>query len=73
MTELNSTIILQKISKYTERGVPFMDAIITYAEEEDLEIEVLGEIIRRSPVLKSKIYDEAVDLNMVEKFARLPV
>ena len=73
MTELNSSIIIKRISKYTDNGVPFIDAIVAYAEEEGLEIEVLGELIRRSPVLKSKVYDEAVELNMVEKIARLPI
>jgi len=72
MTELNTKIIVSKISKYTDNGVPFIDAIVAYAEEEGLEIEVLGEFIRKSPVLKSKIYDEAIELNMVEKIARLP-
>lgn len=72
MTELNTNIIISKISKYTDDGVPFIDAIVAYAEEEGLEIEVLGEFIRKSPVLKSKIYDEAIELNMVEKIARLP-
>jgi predicted aldo/keto reductase-like oxidoreductase len=71
--EIDSTTIMKKIEKHTKKGVPFIDAIIAYAEEDGLEIEILGEIIRRSPVLKSKVYDEAVDLNMVEKIARLPI
>jgi hypothetical protein len=54
MTELNTNIIVNKISKYTDNGVPFIDAIVAYAEEEGLEIE------------------EAIELNMVEKIARLP-
>ena len=64
---------MRKISKYTDKGVPYIDAIIAYVEEEDLEIEVVGQIIRSSPVLKSKIYEEAMELNMVEKIARLPI
>lgn len=71
--EINSTNIMQKIEKHTKKGASFIDAIVAYAEEEELEIEVLGEIIRRSPVLKSKVYDEALDLNMVERIARLPI
>jgi len=50
-----------------------MDAIVEYANREGLEIELLGEIIRKSPILKSKIYDEAEQLKMVEKTTRLPV
>jgi predicted aldo/keto reductase-like oxidoreductase len=73
MTELKSEQIMRDIEYYIDSGVPYIDAIVDYAEREGLEIEVVGEIIRRSPVLKSKIYDEAEKLNMVERTARLPV
>jgi|TARA_B110000211_G_C14049763_1_gene540665 hypothetical protein len=64
MREINSNIL---------RGVPYIDAVIAYAESYGLEVESVGEIIRKSPVLKAKIYREAEDLNMVEKLTRLPV
>lgn len=73
MKELNSEKIMNDIREYIEDGVPYIDAIIDYSEREGVEIEVLGEIIRRSPVLKSRIYEEAEKLNMVEASARLPV
>lgn len=72
-SELDTTEIMRAITKYTDTGVSVMDAVIQYTIDEDLEVEVVGEIIRRSPILKSKIYEEAVDLNMVEKIARLPI
>ena len=71
--ELNSERIMNEIQQYVEAGVPYMDAVIEYAERNEVEIEVVGEIIRRSPVLKAKIHREAEELNMVEKTARLPV
>ena len=73
MKELNSEKIMNDIREYVDNGVPYIDAIVDYSEREGVEIEVLGEIIRRSPVLKSRIYDEAERLNMVESTARLPV
>lgn len=73
MKELNSEKIMNDIREYIDKGVPYIDAIVDYSEREGVEIEVLGEIIRRSPVLKSHIYDEAEKLNMVESTARLPV
>lgn len=73
MKELNSEKIMNDIREYVDNGVPYIDAIVDYSEREGVEIEVLGEIIRRSPVLKSRIYDEAEKLNMVESTARLPV
>jgi len=71
--ELNSEKIMQEINHMILQGVPYIDAICEYAEQNELEIEVLGEIIRRSPILKAKIYEEAEDLNLVEKTTRLPI
>lgn len=73
MKELNSEKIMDDIREYIESGVPYIDAIVDYSERQGVEIEVLGEIIRRSPVLKSRIYEEAEKLRMVEVSARLPV
>jgi hypothetical protein len=46
---------MKEISENINRGVPYIDAVIVYAEKYGLEVEVVGEIIRRSPVLKAKI------------------
>ncbi len=73
MTQLTSESIMREINSNILRGVPYIDAVIAYAESYGLEVESVGEIIRKSPVLKAKIYREAEDLNMVEKLTRLPV
>jgi predicted aldo/keto reductase-like oxidoreductase len=73
MDELNSERIMRDIQSYIDSGASYMDALIEYSNREDIEIELLGEIIRKSPILKSKIYDEAESLKMVEKITRLPV
>lgn len=73
MNELNSERIMRDIQSYIDGGASYIDAIVEYANREGLEIELLGEIIRKSPILKSKIYDEAEELKMVEKTTRLPV
>jgi predicted aldo/keto reductase-like oxidoreductase len=71
--ELNSEKIMREISYMIDSGVSYIDAIVEYSEQNGLEIEVLGEIIRRSPILKAKIYEEAEGLNLVEKIVRLPI
>jgi predicted aldo/keto reductase-like oxidoreductase len=73
MKELNSELIMREIQEYIDSGIPYIDAVIEYAEKNEVEIEVVGEIIRRSPVLKAKIHSEAEELNMMERTARLPV
>ncbi len=70
---LNSERIMIDIAKHIEAGVPYIDAVVEYAATNELEIEVIGEIIRKSPVLKANIYREAEELNMIEKLVRLPI
>lgn len=71
-SQLNSEKIMKEISGMIAQGVPYIDAIVEYCEIHSLEIEVAGEIIRRSPILKAKIHEEAEHLNLVEKQVRLP-
>lgn len=73
INRLNSERIMLEIARHIEAGVPYIDAVVEYAEKNSLEIEVVGEIIRKSPLLKANIYKEAEELNMVEKLTRLPV
>ena len=73
LQKLNSERIMNDIATYIAQGVPYIDAVVEYAEKNGLEIEVVGEIIRKSPLLKANIYKEAEELNMVEKLVRLPV
>ena len=73
LQKLNSERIMNEIAGYIADGVPYIDAVVEYAEKNGLEIEVVGEIIRKSPLLKANIYREAEELNMVEKLVRLPV
>ena len=73
LQKLNSERIMSEIAGYISEGVPYIDAVVEYAEKNGLEIEVVGQIIRKSPLLKANIYREAEELNMVEKLVRLPV
>jgi len=50
-----------------------MEAVLDYAQKNDIEIEAIADIIRKNPNLKSRIQDEAEDLFMMEKTAKLPV
>jgi len=67
MSELNAEQILREISHYVNKDVSYIDALVYYAETNDIELEVIGEIVRRSPILKSKVRDDAELLKLVEK------
>ena len=48
-----------------------MDTIIHYCESTGMEIDVASSLI--SPALKAKIREEAENLNMMKKSAKLPL
>ena len=65
--------ILKEIEAYINDDVSVIDALVHYAEKNEIEIELIGEIIRRSPVLKLRVQEDAEKLNLMEKVARLPI
>jgi hypothetical protein len=54
-----------------DKRIPYMDAVVWYCEQEDVEVEVAAKLI--SAVLKSKIEAEAQNLNFLPKTAKLPI
>lgn len=73
MEDLKAEEIMCEVVKYVNKEVSFIDALVHYAEKNDLEIEMIGEIVRRSQVLKAKVREDAEELNLLEKTTRLPV
>lgn len=55
--------IAEKLSK----GASYIDALIEYAKENDIEIEAVADIIKKSSIMKEKIRSEAVAMRMVKK------
>ena len=56
-----------EISKNISRGVPYIDALVDFAEKNNLEIETIAQIVKKSSILKEKIRTEAVGLRMVKQ------
>lgn len=55
------------IADMVSKGVPYIEALVVFAEENGLEIETLAAVVKKSSILKEKIRSEAVNLRMVEK------
>jgi len=58
--------IHHEISKHISRGVPYIEALVDFAEKNEIEIETVAQIVKKSSILKEKIRTEAVKLRMVE-------
>jgi hypothetical protein len=54
------------------KRIDYIEAAILYAEENDYEIEYIANILAKNIVMRSKIEQEAEDLNFIKKRARLP-
>ena len=59
--------IHHEISRHISKGVPYIDALVHFADKNGIEIETIAQILKKSSVLKEKIRTEAVDLKMVKK------
>lgn len=73
MKETSPEKILKEIEGMVTPEVSMIDALVFYAEKYGLEVELVGEIVRRSTVLKSRVREDAEKLNLIERTARLPI
>jgi hypothetical protein len=55
-----------EIAKRLSTGVSYIDALVDYASEHNMEIETVAEIVKKSPIMKEKIRDEAVKMRLVK-------
>lgn len=56
-----------EISEMLSKGVPYIDALIEYAKKNDLEIETVADIVKKSSILKEKVRNEALHMNMIKR------
>lgn len=54
-------------------NIDYMEAIISYCERKEIDVEVAAKFINTNIAMKSKIREEAEDLNYLERTARLPI
>lgn len=59
--------IHHEISQQISRGVPYIDALVDFAEKNNIEIETVAQIVKKSSILREKVKSEAVKLRMVKK------
>lgn len=73
INEFNVEHILGYMEEHMAKGANYIDSILSYAEEHNIDIDVVGEIVRESPILMASVHEEAESLNLIEKIARLPI
>lgn len=63
---------LAKISREIEEmvwmlDVPYIEACILYAEQHDIEVQSLAEILKKNSAMKENIRKEGAELRMMKK------
>lgn len=53
-------------------SLEYIDAVVTWCEKNGVEVEYAASMIKKDPVLKSKLLVEAEDMNVVKKSVKLP-
>jgi len=69
-----SNTVLREIELIvSQKNVSYIDAALYYCEKNNLEPDMIGDMIRSSPIFKSKVQIEAEKLNFLPKASRLPI
>lgn len=69
--EEKNTFSMMILTRAEQLHTDHMDAIITYCEEVGLEVEIAAGLI--NDVLLSKIEEEAQQINVIPRSAKLPI
>ena len=68
------TTFMQEIEKLVAlKKMEYIDAVVLYCKENDIEIETAASLIKGSAKMKAKIQNEAEELNYIPKSRKLPI
>jgi hypothetical protein len=71
---LSASEFVQNIEKMCkEKEMEYIDAVLHYCTEHNIEIETAAGMIKMSGPMKSKIQAEAESLNFLPKTSKLPI
>lgn len=57
----------------TTKKMEYIDAIIFYCEQNNMEIETAAKLIKQNQKFKAKVRDEAEELHYLPKTSKLPI
>jgi len=64
---------IDEIENMRNNGIEYIDAVIHWCEKNKIEVEYVASFIKKDPVFKSKLQEEAENLNILKRGARLPL
>lgn len=65
---------IREIEELVENSkIDYIDAVLHYCEQNEIEIETVASMIKSSPKMKSRIQLEAENANVLPKTQKLPI
>ena len=69
-----SQLACESIIKFAQNNsVSYMDSFLHYCTQNEVEIEYVAGLVAKNQLIKSKLQEEAENLNFLKKTARLPI
>lgn len=69
----NSVFSVEIENLVHSKNIDYIDAVVLWCQKNNREVEFAASLIKRDPVLRSKVQIEAENLNVLKKGARLPI
>lgn len=70
----NVTDFIREIHKICRHDkVDYIDAVVHFCEENNLDPEIIAQKVKQIPLLQSRIQEEAEEMNYIDKTNRLPL
>lgn len=64
--------ILEELESFCEdHNFTLLEGIVSFCEFKEMEVETIGALIKKNPILRDKLYLEAQNLKLVKKTANL--
>jgi alkyl hydroperoxide reductase subunit AhpF len=70
---LDNNKVMSYISAKVSKGASFIDALVEYSKEFNVDIEALADVVKKTEFLKANVTEEAENLNLIEKTNRLHI
>lgn len=58
---------MKEVDILSKKGVDFINAIVVYCEDHNIELELIADVIKKTPEYKSKITSEANKKHLLVK------
>lgn len=56
-----------------KKGMGYLEAIMFYCEQHNIEIEAVASLIKKSEAIRTKLEAECEDQNMIQRQPKLPL